>query len=116
MLTSRLQKEAPEPQDLLWMVLRACNQRGYHFRRRAIYRTFPLDFVDHEIRLVIELREDTPGRLSPDVAREHVLAADGYAVLRFRPADVAENLGEVAATISQVLEDNPPVAEFYQED
>ncbi|MGB8601786.1 MAG: DUF559 domain-containing protein [Rhizomicrobium sp.] len=105
-----------EAEIRLWAALKQLNQLGYHFRRDAIFQTFHLDFVEHDILLVIELAEGRPGehfdgdvRPSPDIAREHVLLAAGYTILRFWKADLAQDLGEALFRLRQILEDRPPL-------
>ena len=57
----------------LWLRLRELD--GYRFRRRAPFRTFTLDFVEHDARLVISLEEGAPGSRSPvHIVRDRLLS------------------------------------------
>lgn len=94
----------------LWSLLqRYNNDAGYHFRRRATFRSFLVDFVDHDILLAIELvGGEARWRPSPDVARTYVLRAAGYTVLRFWRDEVSTDFDRAAQALHQVLEDRPP--------
>jgi very-short-patch-repair endonuclease len=92
----------------LWLFLKILNGRGRHFRRRSPYRSFILDFVDHEAKLAIVLKDGEPGAHSvPAVARDYVLAAAGYTVLRWWKRDAVENFPALIDAISRALEDRP---------
>ncbi len=93
----------------LWLYLKTLNGRGRHFRRRSPYRSFILDFVDHEAGLAIVLKDGEPGaHPTAAVARDYVLAAAGYTVLRWWKRDAAENFPALIDAISRALEDRPP--------
>jgi len=90
----------------LWAKLQDMDALGYQWRRRAHFKSFTLDFVEHEALLIIELADGEPGRVqSSDVTREKVLVAAGYTVLRFWKSEA--NLDDVVADIRKVLEDRP---------
>ncbi len=92
----------------LWAKLQELSDLGYQWRRRAHFKSFTLDFVEHEALLVVELADGEPGRAqSSDVAREQALVTAGYTVLRFWKSEAARNLDDVIADIKQVLEDRP---------
>jgi very-short-patch-repair endonuclease len=88
----------------LWAYLRELNARGAHFHRRAPFRGFILDFVDHEAMLAIELLDGEPGR-APEVARRHILAEAGYTVLRVWRQDAQANFAGAMDAVEQALED-----------
>lgn len=96
-----------ETATLLWTALKRFNASGYHFRKRSPFAGFMLDFVDHDIRLVVEIAPlaSTP---SPDIARHHVLVRAGYTVLKFRRDDVVRDFSGVVETLNRVLDDRPP--------
>lgn len=103
----------PDVEQRLWVALKRFNERGYHFRRRAVYQSFRIDFVEHDILLAIDLVGGEPGcrfgvRTSPDIAKTHVLASAGYTLLRFWRADLACNLGNALEQLKQLLDDRPP--------
>ncbi|HEY0282535.1 MAG TPA: DUF559 domain-containing protein [Rhizomicrobium sp.] len=95
----------------LWDKLRAFDELGYQFRRKAHFKSFVLDFVEHDALLVVELDDGAPGRAEPrNAARDHVLHEAGYTVLRFWKSEAAADLNGVIAAIRQVLEDRPPLS------
>ena len=89
-----------DPDSLLWLRLKTLSERGWHFRRKARYRTFLLPFVEHDALLVVELDE---GRRH--VVRDRLLREAGYTILRYPRADAVRNLPSVIAAIRAVLED-----------
>ncbi|MDE2135098.1 MAG: DUF559 domain-containing protein [Alphaproteobacteria bacterium] len=91
----------------LWAKLREFE--GYRFRRKAPFKSFILDFVEHEALLVVELDDGEPGQApSRNAARDRMLAEAGYTVLRFWRSEVARDLPSAIASIRRVLEDRPP--------
>ena len=96
----------------LWAKLQDLDALGYQWRRKAHFKSFVLDFVEHDALLIVELADGEPGRSqSSDEARDQVLRAAGYTVLRFWKSEAARNLDDVIADIRQVLEDRPPPGE-----
>ena len=92
----------------LWEKLQDLNEQGYQFRKGQRYRSFMLDFVEHESLLVIDLDAGSAGR--PDQqnsTRDRLLREDGYTVLRFWRGEASADLGGVISAIRQVLEDRP---------
>ncbi len=93
-----LQREA-ELEDLLWLRLRGLKEQGWHFRKNAHFKTFPLPFVEHEALLVVEMAQ------AGNIVRDRLLHEAGYTVLRFARADAEENLDCVLDTVIAVLKD-----------
>jgi len=87
-------------EDLLWLRLKALE--GWHFRRRALFQTFDLQFVEHDALLVVELESDHTGR-SP--VRDRLLREAGYTILRIPHADAEDNLSAVVSKVHAILED-----------
>lgn len=102
-----LRKASADIEARLWAYLRRLNLRGYRFRRRAMFQSFLLDFVDHQALLAIELCDGAPGKPSPQIARHHVLAAAGYTVLRLWSDDLRDHFSAAIAPIAMALEDRP---------
>ena len=76
-----LRRTATEAERLLWWKLRVLNKLGYHFRRQAPFRSYTLDFVEHNARLVIELdggQHNTNEHRVRDKKRHYLLASEGY--------------------------------------
>ena len=88
----------------LWLRLRELD--GYRFRRRAPFRTFTLDFVEHDARLVISLEEGAPGSRSPvHIVRDRLLSEQGYVILRIWRQEAARDLEGAIQRIRVVLDD-----------
>ena len=88
----------------LWLRLRELD--GYRFRRRAPFRTFTLDFVEHDARLVISPEEGAPGSRSPvHIVRDRLLSEQGYVILRIWRQEAARDLEGAVQRIRVVLDD-----------
>jgi very-short-patch-repair endonuclease len=87
-------------EDFLWLRLKALE--GWHFRKKASFQTFTLQFVEHDALLVVELEADRTER-SP--VRDRLLHEAGYTILRFPLADAEDDLSVVIGTIRAILED-----------
>jgi very-short-patch-repair endonuclease len=59
-------------ENRLWARLKALE--GYRFRRKSPFRAFTLDFVEHELGLVICLEKGEPGRRSGHIVRDRLLS------------------------------------------
>ena len=107
--TSSFGRGSNDVEARLWAKLRELDELGYQFRRKAPFKSFILDFVEHEALLVVELEDGEPGQSqSRNIARDHMLAEAGYSVLRFWKGEAARDLQGVVADIRRVLEDRPP--------
>jgi very-short-patch-repair endonuclease len=95
-------------ENRLWARLRALE--GTRFRRKSPFRTFTLDFVEHDRRLVISLEDGEPGR-RPDmektgaIVRDRLLSEQGYVILRLWRREVERDLHSAVHRIRLVLED-----------
>ena len=87
----------------LWARLRALE--GTRFRKKSPFRTFTLDFVEHEARLVISLEEGEPGKRSVHIVRDRLLSEQGYVILRLWRREVERDLSSAVTRIRAVLED-----------
>jgi len=103
-----VQRKAPlKPRNTLenrlWARLRALE--GYRFRRRSPFKTFTLDFAEHELGLVISLEGGEPGRRSNTIVRDRLLSEQGYVILRLWRREVERDLHSAIHRIKAVLED-----------
>jgi crossover junction endodeoxyribonuclease RuvC len=91
----------------LWARLRELKEQGWHFRKTAPFRTFTLDFVEHDVRLVIDLLEGEPGRtrLPTRIVRDRLLAEQGYVILRLWRVEAERDLHSAVHRIRAVLDD-----------
>jgi very-short-patch-repair endonuclease len=88
----------------LWARLKALE--GYRFRRKSPFRTFTLDFVEHDAGLVVLLEEGDPGRQrTGSIVRDRLLSEQGYVILRLWRREAERDLHMALARIKAVLED-----------
>ena len=87
----------------LWARLRSLE--GARFRRKSPFKTFTLDFVEHERRLVISLEGGEPGRRSTTIIRDRLLSEQGYVILRLWRSELERDLSIGLHRIHAVLED-----------
>jgi crossover junction endodeoxyribonuclease RuvC len=102
-------KRALKPRNTLdarlWARLRDLKEQGWHFRKGAPFKTFTLDFVEHDARLVIDLLEGEPGRRSAPVhiVRDRLLNEQGYVILRLWRAEVERDVASAVHGIREIL-------------
>jgi very-short-patch-repair endonuclease len=88
----------------LWARLKALE--GYRFRRKSPFRTFTLDFVEHDAGLVVLLEDGEPGRHRTGIiVRDRLLSEQGYVILRLWRREVERDLHTAVHRIKTVLED-----------
>jgi very-short-patch-repair endonuclease len=91
-------------ENRLWTRLKALE--GYRFRRKSPFRTFILDFVEHDVRLVVLLEDGEPGRhRTGSIVRDRLLSEQGYVILRLWRREVERDLHTALNRIRAVLED-----------
>jgi very-short-patch-repair endonuclease len=78
---------------------------GVRFRRKSPFKTFTLDFVEHDARLVISLEDGEPGRRSNTIVRDRLLSERGYVILRLWRREVERDLHSAVHRIGAILED-----------
>jgi very-short-patch-repair endonuclease len=97
-------------ENRLWAQLHALD--GYRFRRKAPFKSFTLDFVEHQNRLVISLEDGEPGRRAKDksghIVRDRLLSEQGYVILRLWRAEAERDLHSALHRIRAVLDDLTP--------
>ena len=90
-------------ENRLWARLRGIE--GVRFRRKSPFRTFTLDFVEHDAGLVVSLEDGEPGRRSSTIVRDRLLSEQGYVILRLKRREVEQDLHGALRRIKAVLED-----------
>lgn len=90
-------------ENRLWARLRTLE--GHRFRRKSPFKTFTLDFVEHDAGLVISLEDGEPGRRSVHIIRDRLLSEAGYVILRLWRREVDRDLHLAIHRIRLVLED-----------
>lgn len=88
----------------LWARLKGLE--GYRFRRKTPFRTFTLDFVEHDAGLVVLLEDGEPGRhRTGSIVRDRLLSEAGYVILRLWRREAERDLHTAVHRIRAVLED-----------
>ncbi len=88
----------------LWAILR--DMEDFRFRRKSPFKTFTLDFVEHDHRLVIALLDGAPGMPQPvHIVRDRLLSEQGYVILRLWRVEAARDLGNAVHRIRMLLAD-----------
>ncbi len=88
----------------LWARLKALE--GYRFRHKSPFRSFTLDFVEHDAGLVVLLEDGEPGRRhTGSIVRDRLLSEQGYVILRLWRREVERDLNTALHRIKAVLED-----------
>jgi very-short-patch-repair endonuclease len=106
-----MRRSPSEPEQRLWLALRAGRLAGTKFRRQKVIGPYIADFACREPMLVVEVDGDTHGsREEYDAERSRYLEEQGYRVIRFSNSDVMGNLDGVLATIAGALPLSQPVA------
>ncbi len=91
-------------ENRLWAQLKLLE--AVRFRRKAPFKTFLLDFVAHDARLVISLEGGEPGRSrTGQIVRDRLLSEQGYVILRLWRAEAERDLTGTIARIKTVLAD-----------
>ncbi|HWJ75387.1 MAG TPA: endonuclease domain-containing protein [Kaistia sp.] len=89
-----MRSEMPLPEQRFWQAVRAHRFHGLGFRRQVSIAGYIVDFVCHEMRLVVEIDGATHGSDAAsrrDALRTSLIEAEGYRVLRFWNNDVMIN-------------------------
>ena len=90
-------------ENRLWVRLRALE--GTRFRRKSPFKTFTLDFVEHDLGLVVLLEDGEPGRRGGAIVRDRLLSEQGYVILRLWRGEAERDLNAAVHRIRSVLDD-----------
>jgi len=102
-----LRAHATGAEQKLWRELRVLRGRGLHFRRQAPFRGYILDFVEHGLKLVVEVdggSHAAPESVAHDAVRDAVLKAEGYFTLRVWNDEINADMNGVMETVHRVIE------------
>ncbi len=102
-----LRSHATSSEQKLWRELRVLRGRGFHFRRQAPFRGYILDFVEHGLKLVIEVdggSHAAPENVAHDAVRDAVLNTEGYDTLRVWNDEINADMNGVMETVHRVIE------------
>ena len=100
-----MRKNPSDAEDKLWSFLRAKRFEGLKFRRQQPLQNYIVDFVCHEINLIIELdggQHNETEIINYDQQRTAKFEEAGYQVLRFWNNDVLMNTNDVLEAIRLV--------------
>ena len=96
----QLRRNATQPEQLLWSILRARRLGGLKFRRQHPIEPYVVDFYCAEANLVVELDgESHEGRQEYDQHRESFLSNMGLTIIRVTNDQVLDNSDGVAEGI-----------------
>ena len=100
-----LRKNPTEAERLLWRHLRLHQLGGWKFRRQQPVRTYIVDFVCLEKRLIVEVDGGQhAAQMEQDAQRAAWLEAEGFRVLRFWNTEVLRDTTAVQETIRAALD------------
>ncbi len=108
-LARRLRSNQTDAETRLWYLLRSRRFRAHKFRRQHPLGRFIVDFVCISQQLVIEVDGGQhQDQAAADRARDSLLRANGFQVLRFWNNDVLRHTQAVLEEIAKCL-DAPPL-------
>ena len=99
----RLRRQSTDAEMVLWLSLRDRRLCGFKFVRQEAIESFIVDFVCRERKLIIEVDGGQHSENANDRARDAVLMAAGFRVLRFWNSDVFKNKNGVLEVIANAL-------------
>ena len=96
----RLRRQATEPEDIIWELLRNRRLGGLKFRRQVPLLGYTVDFLCIDRKLIVEIdgRQHDWER-EYDAARTVEIERHGFTVLRFSNAQVLNDRDGVMAAI-----------------
>jgi very-short-patch-repair endonuclease len=108
-LARQLRKESTRSEVRLWCeLLRNKQMKGYTFLRQRPVGNYIADFMQKELKLIIELdgitHFDEEG-MKRDAMKDADLKALGFTVLRFNDDEVMKHLESVQMKIEDVMEE-----------
>ena len=74
----------------MWRLLRDRRLSAYKFRRQVPFKTYILDFVCFDKRLVIEIDGSQHAESPRDAVRDAYLSAEGFLIARYWNNDVLQ--------------------------
>jgi very-short-patch-repair endonuclease len=104
-IARRLRRGGTLAEHRLWAALRNRQVAGAKLRRQAPRGSLVVDFLCHEARLVIEVDGGQHAGSARDTARDALLAAKGWHVVRYWNHEVLGNLDGVLADIGRLIEE-----------
>ena len=100
-----MRREPTDAEAAVWRMLRDRRLALFKFRRQVPFQSFILDFVCFEKRVIIEIDGGQHATSERDTAREGVLMAEGFRILRYWNNDVLQQPSAVLEDIFAKLVD-----------
>jgi very-short-patch-repair endonuclease len=95
----KMRHDSTDAEGAMWRLLRDRRLAQFKFRRQAPFKNFILDFVCFEKKFVVEIDGSQHASSDRDVARDAILMAEDFRVVRYwnndvlqRPAAVLEDI------------------------
>jgi len=95
-----MRHEPTDAEAAMWRLLRDRRLSAYKLRRQVPFKSYILDFVCFEKRLVIEIDGGQHAESQRDAARDATLSAEGFVIARYWNNDV---LQQPASVLEDVL-------------
>jgi very-short-patch-repair endonuclease len=96
----KMRREPTDAERAMWRLLRDRRLARFKFRRQAPFQNFIIDFVCFERRFIVEIDGSQHAGSGRDVARDAVLTAEGFRVVRYWNNDV---LQQPSAVLEDIL-------------
>jgi very-short-patch-repair endonuclease len=96
----KMRREPTDAERAMWRLLRDRRLARFKFRRQAPFRNFIIDFVCFERRFIVEIDGSQHADSERDAARDAVLTAEGFQVVRYWNNDV---LQQPSAVLEDIL-------------
>jgi very-short-patch-repair endonuclease len=108
-LARHMRQTPTDAETKLWWHLRhRLSLSDTHFRRQVHLGHYIVDFVNHRLKLIIELDGGQHAvQITRDVRRTKFLESKGYRVLRFWNNDVLQNINGVLEVIQNEILTTP---------
>jgi very-short-patch-repair endonuclease len=94
-----MRREPTDAEAAMWHLLRDRRVALFKFRRQVPFQNFILDFVCFEKRIVIEIDGSQHASSTRDTARDAILMAEGFRVVRYWNNDVLQRSSAVLENI-----------------
>lgn len=106
-LAKKLRQDQTKQETTVWNLLRNHKINGLKFKRQYPIGNYIVDFVCHEIQLIIEIdggqHNDDEHKIY-DIERSQYLNSRGYTVIRFWNNEIDNNLEGVYQRIIETIE------------
>ena len=94
-----MRREPTDAERAMWRLLRDRRLARFKFRRQAPFQNFIIDFVCFERRFIVEIDGSQHADSESDVARDAILTAEGFRVVRYWNNDVLQQPNAVLEDI-----------------